>query len=92
MKIEINGIKFEDVSVDEALQLINKAKVVDGKQEIRAKRKYNKKPRRIPWTDEEKMFILENPNMTPKKLWASIGKRHTKGAVSWMKYKLLNKN
>jgi len=68
MKVEINGIKFEDVSINEAFELVSK---LNKKSE---KRKFNAKPR---WTKEENNIILQGHSL--KKLVKLIPRHNKRG-------------
>lgn len=78
MKVEINGVKFEGVSVDEALELIEKSKL---------KKKSLKTRKNVKWTDEETAIIRKHNTLPAKKLWKLIKKTHSLNSVSFKKRK-----
>lgn len=94
MNLKINGFELSNVSVEEAIQLIKPNEVSVSKKVfdvLKPKRTYHKKAKKIRWTDEDNLIIVDNIELKPRELWKMIGKRHTLGAVCFQKRNIKNK-
>ena len=92
MKTTINGITFENVTVEEALQLLRSSQTkqkTESMVETRVKRHYTKRKTspatkaKVWWTNDEIEYILTHPEMKPKELHKEIP-RHSQMAISVM--------
>lgn len=80
MKVRINGILFEDLSVEEALQIAKGVAQVEPTEKRVYHRRFNTKPR---WLDSENEAVIKAviDDVKVSKLFKELS-RHTKGAIA----------
>ena len=94
MKIQMNGVTLEDVTVEEALQLLNstgkkqKLEAAILERPVLSKIKYDRPIKsskrlrnKVWWLREEVEYIISNPNLSPIEVHKSIN-RHSVMSIS----------